>query len=504
MRTVFIEDLQNGQRVAQIWAVRRCEEKTSRNGGAYLRFEFGDRTGTISGSHFNPTSGERAQACEMEFCRVWGTVDKQWGLNLSRFPESVDCPADLTPFLPVSPVPFAVLTTRFENLLSQVREPQLATLLQKYFAPGAKWRSSFDDAPAAVRNHHAYRHGLLEHTIEVAEMALAMHDANPGASGPFQRDLLLTGALLHDIGKLREITGDACGYRFSTMGQLLGHTSLGMLTVYANVGNCVGSPLRELLLGMIASHHGCFEWGAPALPLTREGLILHQADHTSVQLYYADAAQRAAQRAAQKAQTRDEFWDAPLLPAKRIFVGDYGFTEPLVTLLGETKTAPVEKAWRVVCPWRDGSVNGFVNKPAADDNNYAVVRLPLLARVAAGPGVIVEADVSGHYDVQAWAKDASDTSHYLLRVTGDSMTRTGICEDDLIVVQYAKEAEHGDVVVATLTDGAMTVKRFDSGMSKNGPTLHAESVDTAYPSPFVPVGTPFRLEGIVRGVLQSA
>ena len=81
------------------------------------------------------------------------------------------------------------------------------------------------------------------------------------------------------------------------------------------------------------------------------------------------------------------------------------------------------------------------------------------------------------------------------------MTRAGIGDNDLIVVQFAQEAEHGDVVVATLPDGAVTVKRFDS-LGKHGPTLHAESSETLYPSPFVPVGTAFRLEGIVRGVLQ--
>lgn len=491
MRTVFIENLQNGQTVADVWAVKECEEKTGKSGD-FLCFEFLDRTGTIKGRHFKPTPSQCEAACDMEFAFVRGVVDPHWGLNLLEFPRPVVVPDDLAPFLPASPVSLADLTRRFDTLLAQVTEPQLSALLSKIFAPGSPSRARFCEAPAAVRNHHAFLHGLLHHSVEVAEMALAMHDVCPGSQGePFRRDLLLAGALLHDIGKTREIAGNASHYRFSTSGRLLGHTSLGMMRVSGASAKIVAPPLLELLLNLIASHHGSHEWGAPALPLSREALILHKADALSVELFYADEAHRKAAKCAPK----DDFQDAALLPAKRIFVGDYGFAAPATTEI------PAETAWRLVCPWRSESDFPIFASPSA--NHFATVRLPLLARVAAGPGVYADADVNGHFPVCAWADHVTAQSHYLLRVSGDSMTRTGIGDDDLLVVEPARHADHGDIVVATLPDGGVTVKRLDKS-GKHGPTLHAESLDSIYPSPFVVPGTAFRIEGVALGVLTAS
>ena len=494
MRT-FVEDIKHGQRISDIWAVGKCDERDSRNGREFLCFEFVDRTGTMKGHHWNPSPYEREAACEMEFALVSGTFDKEWGVKFAQFPQTVPAPDDLNPFLRLSPVPVAELTRRFEVLKQQVGQPQLAALLEKLLGEGGIVRALYWEAPAAIRNHHAFRHGLLHHSVEVAEMALVMHDTCPGPHpSPFRRDLLITGALLHDIGKVREIKNGAACYDFSLAGHLLGHTTLGVATVSALFGKTLASPLRELLLHLIASHHGKYEFGAPSLPQTREALLLHKADALSAELFYADAAQTKAK----PFDIKRGFAEAPLLPTKRIFVGDYGF---MASEKPQTQNAPIlpTELWKLVCPWH-GNEAALVC--ADTENRFATVRLPLLARAAAGPGIYTEADLEGHFTVTAWAKEVTDTSHYLLTVSGDSMTRAGICDGDRLVVQAARQANHDEVVVVTLPDGAVTIKRLER-LAK-GAVLHAESVETVYPSPFVPHGTDFRIEGVAVGVLRPA
>ena len=487
MRTVFIENLHNGQTVSEVWAVGKCDERCSVNGNDYLCFEFVDRTGAIQGSYWNPTPEQRDASCDLEFALVHGKITKPFGIKLSHFPQRVETPEDLIPYLRVSPVLLPELTRRFNALKIQVKETQLAALLEKLLGEAGRFRAQFWEAPAAIRYHHAFRHGLLQHSVEVAELALATYDACSGPHpNPFRRDLLITGALLHDIGKIREIKNDTASYDFSLIGNLLGHTTIGVATVSALVGQAVASPLRELLLHLVASHHGKYEWGAPALPQIREAFLLHSADALSVSLYYADAAQTKAS----PSDIKRGFVEAALLPAKRVFVGDYGFASPQTV-----SDTPIE-LWRMVCPWQSGETVGICAEAA---NSFATVRLPLLARASAGPGVYSEADVQAHFAVAAWAEGVSETSHYLLHVSGDSMTRAGICDGDRLVVQAVRQAEHGDIVVAALPDGAVTIKRLDK---TKGACLFAESTSPIYPSPFVPHGTDFSVQGVARGVLR--
>lgn len=184
-------------------------------------------------------------------------------------------PEDLELFLPRSPRDPAAMERELRALVASVRDAALRALLRRLLDPGVATGRAFRRAPAAKQNHHAYLGGLLEHTLSVATVcdALAKH------YGPaIDRDLLVTAALLHDIGKIREIEPGA-GFPYSDEGKLLGHILLG-LDMVADAASAVPLAKERLLLvqHLIASHQGRYEWQSPREPRILEGLLLHYAD----------------------------------------------------------------------------------------------------------------------------------------------------------------------------------------------------------------------------------
>src|SRR5690606_36222050 len=170
-----------------------------------------------------------------------------------------------------------------EALIASVRDRGLRALLRRMLDRDSETGRAFRRAPAAKRNHHAYLGGLLEHTLSVATACdlLARH-----YGGEVDRDLLVAGALLHDIGKVRELVTDT-GFPYSDEGRLLGHILLGLQMVEAEAAAVPELPAerRLLLLHLIASHHGRYEWQRPRRPKILEGLILHAVDDLDAKLH---------------------------------------------------------------------------------------------------------------------------------------------------------------------------------------------------------------------------
>ena len=149
---------------------------------------------------------------------------------------------------------------------------------------------AFRRAFAAQYNHHAYRGGLLEHSLQVADATVAAARTFAG----IDRELALCGALLHDIGKLDAYSGDACGVSLNDAGRLIGEIPSGYYTVRRAIEQIPGFPpeLAQALLHIILSHHGCFEHGSPVLPSTREALVVHAMDKLSGDLGSFDRLER--------------------------------------------------------------------------------------------------------------------------------------------------------------------------------------------------------------------
>lgn len=176
------------------------------------------------------------------------------------------------------------------ELVATVQNPNLRTLLEGLFAPHSDTWRAYRDAPSAKHYHHAYGHGLLEHSLGVAQAVSAISNVFPGIN----RDLAVTGALVHDIGKLEAYTTTVDGQiELTDLGRLHGEIALGYFRIRSAIEAQPGFPekLAEGLLHIILSHHGCLEHGSPVVPAMREATLVHAADNLGSKLGSYDRVQ---------------------------------------------------------------------------------------------------------------------------------------------------------------------------------------------------------------------
>ena len=179
---------------------------------------------------------------------------------------------DISNLVPVGEFDAEVYKNKMETMIGSVKTLTLRTLLKKIFS--GKFYDEFCKNPAGMKLHHAYLGGLLQHSVDVAELASAMADT----IGRVDKDLIVTGALLHDIGKVREISS-GMGFPYTTEGRLLGHITMSVLMVREAAVE-LKLPLTSLqqLEHIILSHHGDQEKGSPMACATKEAFIVHYAD----------------------------------------------------------------------------------------------------------------------------------------------------------------------------------------------------------------------------------
>jgi 3'-5' exoribonuclease len=291
-----VAELQSGQTVDGYYACSDKNAATDRNGKAYLRLKLRDATGEVAAIHFDP-SDEALEVHAGDVVLVGGvySVHQQYGsqIQVRRLRILQEDEYDAAALVPVSPVGAAELGERLHALLDSVTEPHLRALLERAFDGSQEPGATFCVAPAAVRNHHAYRHGLLEHSLIVAETAA-------GVAARFDtvdRDLVVAGALLHDIGKTQAYTSDGMAPLMSDVGKLHGEIVIGhdmVRELMAQVPEFPGE-LSARLRHIIVAHHGAREKGSPVVPQTREAVIVHYCDDMTARIGAIDDAQRNLQ-----------------------------------------------------------------------------------------------------------------------------------------------------------------------------------------------------------------
>jgi 3'-5' exoribonuclease len=276
-----VRDLEDGATIAATVLVREAELRRKRDGSEYLRLVLGDRTGTLPAVVWDGVA-DAAPACKVgEPVHVTGmySVHPRFGPQLVVGGVRPCAPGEVAvDELVDGPVrPPAALEADLRELVATVREPYLRFLLEALVGERSPTWPAYRDAPAAKHNHHAYRHGLLEHSLTVAQTVQTIAATFPG----IDRDIAVTGALLHDIGKLDAYAVAGLGIEMTDAGKLQGEIALGYYAVRRAIEGIEGFPpdLAQAVLHVILSHHGTLEHGSPVVPCTREATLVHMIDN---------------------------------------------------------------------------------------------------------------------------------------------------------------------------------------------------------------------------------
>lgn len=284
----MIKDLKAEETAQGDFLVLDLQMKTAKNGSAYLALRIGDRSGEIPMKIWDFRSSVFPNLAAGKAIRLNGAPVKTFNGSLQiemdgrssatlQVLESDELNYDS--FLPGASEDPAFFWEIIDAYRAQMTNPPLIALLSAFFDDG-DFRREFGRVPAALRRHHVYIGGLLEHTAGVLRLAMAAAEHYTG----IYRDLLITGALLHDLGKLRTYRVGR-GFEGTDEGRLIGHLVLGTQMVrekiqaLRNDGVDFPSEDEEMLTHLLVSHHGIMEWGSPVEPLLIEACILHHADN---------------------------------------------------------------------------------------------------------------------------------------------------------------------------------------------------------------------------------
>jgi 3'-5' exoribonuclease len=278
---MFVRDLQDGAQLDGVLVVREAELRSKRDGGQYLRLTLGDRTGSVPANVWDDVASAAQVATVGAAVRASGRlqVSARYGAELKLCGLCAAEPgtyreADLLDGPPRSP---AQMEADLRELVSTVQDPDLHRLLEVVFGEGSATWARYRAAPAAKRFHQAYRHGLLEHSLSVAQAVSAISATFAG----IDRDVAVAGALLHDIGKLEAYAFAGGAIEMTDAGKLQGEIPLGYYRVRRLIDEIDGFDARtaEAVLHIILSHHGSLEHGSPIVPCTREATLVHFCDN---------------------------------------------------------------------------------------------------------------------------------------------------------------------------------------------------------------------------------
>lgn len=281
---VDIADLRPGDRVESVFLLDDFQIRPRKDGGSFLTMALRDRTGKISGIMWDNFAHVRNGAiCKNDYVKICGDVQSyqdQLQVRVSAIEKVPDEKVSPEDFLPVTPHNLQELEQQFWELVQRISDSDLKTLVLAIFGKEKFWRK-FRRAPSAVSMHQAYLGGLLEHTVGVAKNALKLAENYPQAN----TDILLAGALLHDIGKVVEFSYDKkIGY--TDMGRLIGHIPMGFAMIEYEAARLRNFPVNKKIMvqHILLSHHGYLEFGSPKEPQTIEALLVHHADQLDAQV----------------------------------------------------------------------------------------------------------------------------------------------------------------------------------------------------------------------------
>ncbi len=275
MKERFVADLKPGSIVNTTFLVQSRDLKKARSGTSYLEVRLQDATGQILGRHWD------AEALTFDFdvndlVEVKADIEEYQGVTQLRLCSIVKHvgPADLRDYLPRSPNDSEAVYNSLVERLRRMPEGPIRQLLLAVMED-AEIARQYKLAPAAVLYHHAYLGGLLDHVSSLVRLGDLVADHYPSLN----RELVLAGLILHDLGKIEELRYEGA-FRYSTRGQLLGHIVIALEIVRTKISSIPGFPetLASQIEHIILSHHGKLEFGSPKEPMFAEALVVHYLD----------------------------------------------------------------------------------------------------------------------------------------------------------------------------------------------------------------------------------
>ena len=280
MKDFFVADAAkfDGETIVSFFAISSFSVREKKGGGGqYLALTLSDKTGSMEARMWEEFASAMATCGEGCFVKVQGQIAKYQGrfqITLLKMRLAADSEVDVADFVPTTKYDVAQMWAELRGNVDAFSNPDLKRLVFT-FLDDETIAAAYREAPAAKMLHHAWIGGLLEHVVTLVRVCKAIARFYPEVDP----DLLVTGAILHDIGKIRELSWGS-SFSYTLEGQIVGHISIAQAMLREKVGSLPGFPekLRILVEHMILSHHGRYEFGSPKLPMTPEALLLSTLD----------------------------------------------------------------------------------------------------------------------------------------------------------------------------------------------------------------------------------
>ena len=286
MKEQFVEgiaDIREGEWIEDCFLVRGIQLSVRKDGKPYLMLKIGDKTGVIDCKIWDQIDEFIDRFSVDDFVKIKGVITSYQGIkeiNIKQLEKLEDNVVNIRDFVAISHHDTDEMDRELYSIISNVKNSYLHRLLTLFYEDKA-FMELFKIAPAAKDIHHAFLSGLLEHSIEVARFCIDIKRHYEDVD----IDLLITGAILHDIGKIRELKYKK-GFDYTDEGRLIGHILIGAEMVDEKIGQIKDFPpkLAMLVKHMVISHQGTYEWGSPKMPQTLEAIILHHLDDLSAKV----------------------------------------------------------------------------------------------------------------------------------------------------------------------------------------------------------------------------
>jgi len=275
--------LKKGDEVNHFLLVKKSEEKLTKSNKAYVNLELADKSNSLIANLWDNFESISRHLVPGEIVKIEGKIEDFQGtpqiridsIRLKKKSENITA----VDFLPRSEKDVEEMKTELFNRINKINNNYIKQLLTLIFS--GKTLELFSLVPAGKSWHHAYIHGLIEHTLEIVKIC----DLSADFHNEINRDLLVCGAMLHDIGKIEELSSEI-SFDYTDKGRLLGHIIIATLLIDKTISQISNFPplLKDMILHLVLSHQGKHEYATPVVPKTLEAITLYQADELSAKM----------------------------------------------------------------------------------------------------------------------------------------------------------------------------------------------------------------------------